>query len=121
MEIGYALARTSPKELVWEKTIASSHTAGMSDSVVSSASAGGRASRQPPTRISDTVRPAIALSNPPTVDLHGRRGMYGAHCSGLSLLSSGRVAGFRYLESYIGRAHGVDHRFFPEDREDLDT
>jgi hypothetical protein len=35
MQVGYALARTSPKELVWEKTIATSHTAGMSDSVIS--------------------------------------------------------------------------------------
>jgi hypothetical protein len=35
MQVAYALARTSPKALVWEKTIASSHTAGMSDSIVS--------------------------------------------------------------------------------------
>lgn len=32
--VKYVLARTSPKELVWEKTIASSHTSTMRDSVI---------------------------------------------------------------------------------------
>jgi hypothetical protein len=35
MAVSYILARTSPKEPLWEKTINSSHTAGMSDSVIS--------------------------------------------------------------------------------------
>lgn len=35
MEVSYALARTSPKGVLWEKKISSSHTAGMSDSVIS--------------------------------------------------------------------------------------
>lgn len=35
MTVRYILARTSPKELLWERTITSTHTAGMSDSVIS--------------------------------------------------------------------------------------
>ena len=35
MQISYALASTSPKRLVWEKKIASSYTATLSDSIIS--------------------------------------------------------------------------------------
>lgn len=35
MEVNYTLARTSPKAVLWEKKISSSHTASMSDSVIS--------------------------------------------------------------------------------------
>jgi hypothetical protein len=35
MTISYVLARMSPKALVWEKSITSSHTAGIGDSVIS--------------------------------------------------------------------------------------
>ncbi len=35
MEISYALARTSPKGILWEKKISTSHTAGMSDALIS--------------------------------------------------------------------------------------
>lgn len=35
MTVNYVLASTSPKALVWEKTITSSHTAGISDSMIS--------------------------------------------------------------------------------------
>lgn len=35
MEVNYMLASTTPKKLVWEKNISSTHTAGMSDSVIS--------------------------------------------------------------------------------------
>lgn len=35
MTVSYVLARMSPKALVWEKTITSSHTAGVGDSVIS--------------------------------------------------------------------------------------
>jgi hypothetical protein len=55
-----------------------------------------------------------------TVDLHRRGGVYGAHCSGLSLLSSRRVTGCRHLQSYIGCTHGLDRSFFSEGQEDLD-
>jgi len=32
--VTYVLARTAPKELIWEKTVTTSHTSGMSDSVI---------------------------------------------------------------------------------------
>jgi hypothetical protein len=35
MEVSYVLARMSPKGIVWEKKIRTSHTAGMSDSLIS--------------------------------------------------------------------------------------
>lgn len=35
LEVSYALAQTSPKRILWEKKISSSHTASMSDSVIS--------------------------------------------------------------------------------------
>ena len=35
MEVNYTLARMSPKEVLWEKKISSSHTASMSDSLIS--------------------------------------------------------------------------------------
>ncbi|MBY0247169.1 MAG: hypothetical protein K2Q17_05830 [Nitrospiraceae bacterium] len=35
MEVSYVLARMSPKGIVWEKKIRTSHTAGMNDSVIS--------------------------------------------------------------------------------------
>jgi len=34
MTVRYILARTSPKQLLWERTITSTHTAGMNDSII---------------------------------------------------------------------------------------
>jgi Flp pilus assembly protein TadD len=56
-----------------------------------------------------------------TVDVHRRGGVYSAHCSGLSLLSSRCLTGCRDLESGIGCAHGVDHSGFPQVREDINS
>ena len=64
---------------------------------------------------------AHALVTARTVDLHHRGGVYGAHCSGLSLLSSRRLTGCRDLESHFGCAHGVDHSGFPEVPEDINS
>jgi hypothetical protein len=55
-----------------------------------------------------------------TVDRDRRRGLYGAHRAGLSLLSSRRVTGCHGHQSYLGGTDGMDRGVFPEGRADVD-